>query len=111
MWPKGAVPADYYRPVASDVPVLVLSGEVDPVTPPVWGASVAKHLSHSKHVIVPATGHGVVMTPCGNRIVRDFIEAGSVESLKTDCVTAVRRPPFFLSPAGPDPAEGDSVAK
>jgi len=111
MWPKGTVPADYYHPVASDVPVLVLSGEVDPVTPPIWGASVAKHLSRSKHIIVPATGHGVVMTPCGNRIVRDFIEDGSVESLKTDCVGEVRRPPFFLSPAGPDPAEGDSVAK
>ena len=63
MWPRGTVNADYYRPVKSDVPVLVLSGEVDPVTPPVWGESVVKHLSHGKHLIVPSTGHGVVMTP------------------------------------------------
>jgi pimeloyl-ACP methyl ester carboxylesterase len=111
MWPRGTVPADYYRPVVSDVPVLVLSGEVDPVTPPVWGASVVKHLSHGLHVVVPSTGHGVVMTPCGNRIVREFIERGSVDGLDTACVAAVRRPPFFLSPAGPDPAEGDSAAK
>ena len=47
----------------SDAPALVLSGEVDPVTPPVWGESVVKHLSHGKHLIVPSTGHGVVMTP------------------------------------------------
>ena len=111
MWPKGTVKADYYRPVVSDVPVLVLSGEVDPVTPPVWGEAVVKHLSHGKHFIMPSTGHGVVMTPCGNRIVTDFVESGSVDGLDTDCIGDVRRPPFFLTPAGPDPAEGDSVAR
>jgi pimeloyl-ACP methyl ester carboxylesterase len=111
MWPKGTVNADYYRPVTSDVPVLVLSGEVDPVTPPVWGESVVRHLSRGKHVIVPSTGHGVVMTPCGNRVVSDFIERGSVDGLDTDCVGDVRRPPFFVTPAGPDPSEGDSIAR
>ena len=109
MWPKGTVNADYYHPVKSDVPVLVLSGEVDPVTPPVWGESVVKHLSHGKHIIVPSTGHGVVMTPCGNRVVSDFIEHGSVDGLDTDCVGDIRRPPFFVTPAGPDPSEGDSA--
>jgi hypothetical protein len=51
------------------------------------------------------------MTPCGNRIVNDFIKRGSVDGLETDCVGDVRRPPFFLTPAGPDPSEGDSTAK
>ena len=104
MWPKGTVDASYYRPVVSDVPTLVLSGEVDPVTPPGWGQSVAKHLSHSKHIVVPATGHGVVTTPCGNHIVTDFIDEGSAEGLDIECVASVRRPPFFVTPAGPDPA-------
>ena len=104
MWPKGKVDADYYRPVVSDVPVLVLSGEVDPVTPPGWGDSVVKHLSRGLHIVGPSTGHGVVTTPCGNRIVSDFIEQGSTEGLDTNCVAAVRRPPFFVTPAGPDPS-------
>jgi pimeloyl-ACP methyl ester carboxylesterase len=103
MWPKGKVEADYYRPVVSNVPVLVLSGEVDPVTPPGWGDAVAKHLSRGLHIVVPSTGHGVVATPCGNRLVNDFIERGSIEGLDADCVAAVRRPPFFVTPAGPDP--------
>ena len=60
---------------------------------------------------MPSTGHGVVMTPCGNRIVSDFIKRGSVDGLETDCVGDVRRPPFFLTPAGPDPSEGDARAK
>jgi len=104
MWPKGTVDASYYRPVVSDVPALVLSGEVDPVTPPGWGQSVVKHLSHGKHIVVPATGHGVVTTPCGNHIVTDFIDAGSADGLDIECVASVRRPPFFVTPAGPDPA-------
>ena len=33
-WPKGARPADFHAPLASDVPALLLSGEFDPVTPP-----------------------------------------------------------------------------
>jgi hypothetical protein len=103
MWPKGTVDAAYYHPVVSDVPVLVLSGEVDPVTPPAWGTSVVKHLSHGTHIIVPSTGHGVVTTPCGNHLVTDFIEHASAEGLDTDCVASVRRPPFFVTPAGPDP--------
>jgi pimeloyl-ACP methyl ester carboxylesterase len=104
MWPRGKVDRDYYRPVVSDAPVLVLSGEVDPVTPPGWGDSVVKHLSRGLHIVVPSTGHGVVSTPCGNRLVSDFIERGSVEGLNTGCVAAVRRPPFFVTPAGPDPS-------
>jgi pimeloyl-ACP methyl ester carboxylesterase len=104
MWPKRKVDADYYRPVVSDVPVLVLSGEVDPVTPPGWGDAVVKHLSRGLHIVMPSTGHGVVATPCGNRLVRDFIERGSIEGLDTGCVAAVRRPPFFVTPAGPDPS-------
>jgi pimeloyl-ACP methyl ester carboxylesterase len=109
IWPKGHVTADYYQPVVSDVPVLVLSGEVDPVTPPVWGASVVKHLSRGTHIVVPATGHGVVSTPCGNHIVTDFIERASAEGLDTDCVASVRRPPFFVTPAGPDPSDGHAT--
>jgi len=106
MWPKGSLPPDYYTPVVSDVPVLLLSGEVDPVTPPGWGTSVVKHLSRGKHIIVPSTGHGVVSTPCGNRLVRDFIDQGSADDLDTTCVATVRRPPFFVTPAGPDPGGG-----
>jgi pimeloyl-ACP methyl ester carboxylesterase len=104
MWPKGKIDADYYRPVVSDVPVLVLSGEVDPVTPPGWGDAVVKHLSRGLHIVVPSTGHGVVATPCGNRLISDFIERGSIEGLDIGCVATVRRPPFFVTPAGPDPS-------
>ena len=106
MWPKGQVDEAYYQPVVSDVPTLILSGDADPVTPPGWGDAVARHLSRARHVAVPATGHGVVSTPCGQRLIRDFIERGTADGLDTTCIASIRRPPFVVTPAGPDPAAG-----
>lgn len=102
-WPAGTVPASYYEPVTSDVPALLLSGDLDPVTPPSWGEAVAVHLSRGRHVVAPATGHGVVTTGCGQRLLEAFVDAGSADGLDTGCVEALQRPPFFLSPAGPQP--------
>jgi pimeloyl-ACP methyl ester carboxylesterase len=102
-WPRGAVDAAYYQPVTSAVPALVLSGEIDPITPPSWGQSVADHLSKSRHIIAPATGHGVLTSACGMKMIRQFIDAASVDGLDVSCVQSLRRPAFFLLPAGPDP--------
>jgi hypothetical protein len=102
-WPRGDTPAGFHEPVASDVPTLVLSGALDPVTPPSWGDAAAKHLTRSRHIVVPAAGHGVVPTGCGQRLLRDFITSGDVSSVDASCATEMKRPPFFLTPAGPDP--------
>ena len=103
-WPQGEVAPAYYEPVQSEVPTLILSGDLDPVTPPEWGETVLPHLRNARHVIVPATGHGAIMTGCGMRIATQFINSASVENLDTSCLKALKRPPFFMTPAGPDPA-------
>ena len=102
-WPKGQVDPSFYEPVKAATPALVLSGEDDPITPPTWGEQVASTLSNSKHIIIPGTGHTAGGTGCGQRIMREFIEKGSVTTIDTSCVAKVKRPAFFLSPAGPDP--------
>ena len=102
-WPRGRVDDSFYEPVTSDIPTLIMSGEVDPVTPPSWGDQVAATLANSKHVIIPGTGHTAGGTGCGQRIMRSFIEKGSVDGLDTTCTARIKRPAFFLSPAGPDP--------
>jgi pimeloyl-ACP methyl ester carboxylesterase len=102
-WPKGTVEPTFYDPVVSAVPALVLSGDLDPVTPPTWGAEVVKHLSHGRHIVMPATGHGVIGTACGLRLIEDFVEHASSADLDTSCVAEVHRPPFFVTPAGPEP--------
>ena len=103
-WPRGTVDDTFYEPVSSAIPTLVLSGEVDPVTPPSWGEQVVATLSNSKHVIIGGTGHTAGGTGCGQRLMREFIEEGSPAALDTSCVDRVKRPAFFLSPAGPDPS-------
>lgn len=109
-WPRGTVDASYYEPVTSDVPTLVLSGDLDPVTPPEWGQSVAQHLTHAMHVQVSGSGHGVISTACGRQLVQTFLDRGSVDGLDASCAKTTRRPPFFLSPAGPDPGVTDKVS-
>jgi pimeloyl-ACP methyl ester carboxylesterase len=103
-WPRGAVDASFYEPVSSTIPTLVLSGEIDPVTPPVWGAETAKTLPNSKHIVMPGTGHTAGGTGCGRRLIKAFVDAGTTAGLDTSCVDKVTRPPYFVTPAGPDPA-------
>ena len=110
-WPRGEVDAAYYEPVTSNIPTLVMSGELDPVTPPIWGEETAKHLPASKHLVMPGTGHTAGGTGCGMRVIRDFIEAGTTDNLDTTCVAAVTRPAFFLTPAGPDPLRTGATPK
>jgi pimeloyl-ACP methyl ester carboxylesterase len=87
--------------ITSDVPALLLSGELDPVTPPAHADKVA--LARAKHVIVPSEGHGTVMRGCLPRLVADFLERGSADGLDTSCVSQSHDIRFFTSAAGPQP--------
>jgi fermentation-respiration switch protein FrsA (DUF1100 family) len=99
------VPKGYLTPVSSDVPVLLLSGELDPVTPPSWGEEAARHLPHSLHVTVPGVGHNTLGAGCVRSLMADFIARGSVTGLSPTCGAdaGLARPPFFTSFAGPTP--------
>lgn len=102
-WPQGDLPEGYKQAVVSDVPVLLLSGEADPVTPPEYGDRVAATLSRSLHLVAPGIGHNVLPHGCVPDLVEQFIQEGSFEGLETSCVTAIEPLPFFLSPSGPSP--------
>ncbi len=93
-WPKSILPPGFSDPVTSDVPVLLLSGTQDPVTPPRWAEEAARHLSHSLHVIVPGP-HGVGGA-CINSIMQEFLDKGSVDGIDTSCTADEKLPPFAL---------------
>ena len=105
-WPRGTVDASFYEPVASAIPTLIMSGQIDPVTPPVWGDEIARTLPNSKHIVMPGAGHTAGGTGCGRRLIKAFIDAGTHAGLDTSCVDKVTRPPYFVTPAGPDPSAG-----
>ncbi|MFC1526001.1 alpha/beta hydrolase [Candidatus Latescibacterota bacterium] len=108
-WPRGDLPAGYHDPVVSDRPVLVLSGALDPVTPPRWGELVTAHLTRARHVVVPGVAHGTLAYGCVPRLMAQFLEEGSVDSLDVTCVEKLSRPPFFSSFTGPAPTAEATV--
>ena len=97
LWPRGTVADDFHEDVVSDVPVLILNGAHDPVTPPRWGAEAAEHLSRSVHVVVPHGGHGwggLANSSCVSRIRAAFIENPTADALDLSCLGEIRRRPF-----------------
>jgi len=95
IWPQGDIPANYGDPVDVDVPTLVLSGTLDPVTSVRWGEEAASHLANSLHVVAPGA-HGIG-GPCITSIASTFLENASVEGLDTSCVADMQLPPFKLT--------------
>lgn len=103
VWPRGAVDSDFRKPVGSKVPALLLSGEYDPATPPAYGTAAATGFEHHLHVVVPGQGHGQTGLPCVQRLLRDFIDRGTVEGLDAACADNIQPAPFFLSFSGTAP--------
>jgi pimeloyl-ACP methyl ester carboxylesterase len=102
-WPHAAPAPGQDRPVRSDVPALLLSGEADPVTPPSWGELAAKDLPRSRHLVLPGGGHGTLVRGCVPGLVARFVARGSADGLDASCLERARPSPFFLDLLGPSP--------
>jgi pimeloyl-ACP methyl ester carboxylesterase len=99
LWPRATIPSDYGKPVVSDVPVLIFTGQWDPVTPPENGDFVARTLPNSLHIVVPQGAHGLGGLEGGDclaRLAGEFVDRGTTKGLDTSCVKNVRRRPFAL---------------
>lgn len=59
-----------------DVPVLVICGEKDQITPPVLSTQICERLPHAKLVVVPDSGHVVLLEHSAevNDVLTDFLE-------------------------------------
>jgi pimeloyl-ACP methyl ester carboxylesterase len=97
MWPRGEIPGDFSAPIRSNAPVLIFSGNMDPVTPPKYAEEVAKFLPNSRHIIIPQGGHGPfgLSDPgCVDRIAIDFMDKGESKNIDASCVEKMAQPPF-----------------
>lgn len=92
-WVRGPVPKNFFEPLKSDVPVLMLSGELDGATPPEYSTAMLTHLPNGRQVLIPNEAHGY-QSPCLVNLVAAFIDKGSTKELDTACVKELRRPPF-----------------
>jgi pimeloyl-ACP methyl ester carboxylesterase len=99
-WPKGERGPRQFEPVTASVPVLMLSGALDPVTPPANADEIAKTLARSLHVRVPSGGHspfGLTNLGCLGTIKQSFIERGTIDDLDTSCVSTIARAGFLTA--------------
>ena len=72
LWPSVKVKSNPMRPVKSDIPTLLISGDYDPVTPPGNGTVVAKGLSQDQHITFTNDGH-VPVNSCFFGLAKQFL--------------------------------------
>jgi pimeloyl-ACP methyl ester carboxylesterase len=92
-WPKGEIAPSYIEPVKSDVPVLMISGEVDGSSPTWFGESAVKFLSNGRQIKIRYLGHQIEGA-CLSDIFKSFVTSGSSKAVNGACAEGVRRPPF-----------------
>jgi pimeloyl-ACP methyl ester carboxylesterase len=103
-WPAGVLDSDFKTLVQSDRPVLLLSGEADPVTPPEYAErAIAGGLANSVHLIGRAQGHGLAAVGCVPRLMRSFLQTAEPGALDAECLTREPATPFFVTLMGPTP--------
>ena len=103
VWPHKKRPADFRTPLTGNVPVLILSGEFDPVTPPRYGEQVAKHLPNSKHIIAKGSGHNVLPVGCMPKLFAKFLETADAKKLDSSCMDKLTYASMFTGYYGSEP--------
>lgn len=103
VWPKGTRPADFHEPLKSDKPILLLSGEYDPVTPPRYGDDVLKGLGHARHLVLKGQGHNVINAGCAPELVKHFVEDLAPAKLNVKCLDRLHATPQFIDFNGAAP--------
>ncbi|MEO8608408.1 MAG: alpha/beta fold hydrolase [Chloroflexota bacterium] len=81
--------------VNSNVPVLIVAGEFDPVTNPEWGALAAQTLAKAFYVRFPNLGHGITDSPCGGEVFAQFLDR-PMSAPDTTCRLNIAPPAFVL---------------
>ncbi len=88
---------DVHELVRSDVPVLLISGERDPVTPPELAEEGPRYMTNRLHVMIPRSSHGAA-GECADNLIRDLIDRASVQGLDPSCAATVYGPTQFMTP-------------
>ena len=102
-WPRGLMDDDLRDPLVSDKLVLMLSGELDPITPPRYAHQAAAGLTNVIDVVGPGQGHGMALVGCGQRLMAEFLDIDEASALDLGCVDRIRPAPIFMSRMGPRP--------
>lgn len=82
----------------SAVPALLISGELDPITPPAYAREAARTLSRATQVVVPGSGHVPgLLSPCVRGAIARFLDAPALPP-DLACLAEERPAPFLVLP-------------
>lgn len=95
LWPKGDAAASH-PPLPTDIPTLILVGELDVGTPALWGEQLQEQFQHSTYILIPNVGHSILQGgDCPNSIMLSFL-LDPEGTPNTDCVRGMRSPTFLI---------------
>lgn len=97
-WPAHPVARRYRQDVRSAIPVLLLTGALDPVTPPKYSITAARYLSNSVVVTYPYGSHGFNEGDCEVSLISTVVSTGKVKNLDVSCASLQKPPQFALEP-------------
>ncbi|HEX2789828.1 MAG TPA: alpha/beta hydrolase [Steroidobacteraceae bacterium] len=103
VWPRGYRPADFHQPFASTLPVLLLAGQRDPVTPAAYAKQMLPTLPNARLLLAPGQGHGVIGAGCMPRLVGEFVQELKPQALDDRCLLQLGDIPAFIDFNGAEP--------
>ncbi len=103
IWPAGPIDDGFKTPLETDIPVLLLSGDADPITPPRYADLAAVDLGNARHLIGADQGHGQLGVGCTPRLIAKFVESADPAAVDAACLERSFVMPFFLDFSGPNP--------
>jgi pimeloyl-ACP methyl ester carboxylesterase len=103
IWPHGTRPANFHEPLKTDKPVLVLEGELDPVTPPRYGEQVMHGFTNAKLIVAKGQGHNIIGRGCVPKLVDEFVAKLEPKTLDSECADALGPTPAFVDFNGAAP--------
>ncbi len=103
VWPHGTRPVGFREPLRGALPVLILAGSHDPVTPVRYAEAIASHLSRAKLLVLAGQGHGLVGTGCVPRLLEQFVQAADPKAVDAQCLQALGETPLFVDANGAAP--------
>ncbi|WP_229817289.1 alpha/beta fold hydrolase [Thalassotalea profundi] len=97
IWPQYRLGESFYQAVTADIPTLIISGDVDPVTPPSNGDYADKSLPNSKHIILKNSAHTPGPSTCAIDIIDEFLTKKDPNDLDESCLEKIPSESFMTS--------------
>jgi pimeloyl-ACP methyl ester carboxylesterase len=97
MWPRASISADFHEPLRSDIPVLMISGRLDQVTPPDWAEQASVRLTNTRNIVLEHGAHvpaGLSRFECLDGIMSEFIQTADPGSPDDACIAEMLPPAF-----------------